>query len=113
MPDYATNLQVDSKNKWRGSDYSQGLVVWGGFSILPHCLKESAVRDEEGDERDEDAMEQADEEVLVVEQCPQLARKVELWKLQAKFIVYILERKMEKVKTLVNIVLNDWGFWQK
>lgn len=109
----ATDLQVDSKNKWRGSDDGQGLVVWGGFSVLPHCLKERSVRDEKGDERDEDAVEQADEEVLVVEQCPLLARQVELWKFQAQFVINILERKMkeEEVEGSVNRVLNDLFFF--
>ena len=36
-------------------------------------MKEGSVGDEEDDERDKDTVEQADEEVLVVEQRPQLS----------------------------------------
>lgn len=87
----STDLQVDSKNKGRGSDDSQGLVIRGGLSVLPHGLKEGSIRDEEDDEGDEDAMEQTDEEVLVVEQCPLLPGQVQLWEFQAKFVIYILK----------------------
>lgn len=87
----ATDLQVDSKNEWRGCDDSQGLVVGGGFSVLPHGLKEGSVRDEEDDERDEDAVEQADEKVLVVEHWPLLARQVELGEFQTQFVINILK----------------------
>lgn len=87
----ATDLQVDSKNEWRGSDDSQRLVVGGGFSVLPHGLKEGSIRDEEDDERDEDAVEQADEKVLVVEHWPLLARQVELGEFQTQFVINILK----------------------
>lgn len=89
----AANLQVDSKDEGRGGDHSQGLVIRGGFSVLPHGLKEGSIRDEEDDERDKDAVEQTDEEVLVVEQCPLLTGQVELWKFQAKFVIHILKEK--------------------
>lgn len=87
------DLQVDSKNQRRSSDDCEGLVVRGGFSILPHRLQERSVRDEEDDERDEDAMEQADEEVFVVEQCPLLAGQVQLGEFQAQFVVNVLVKK--------------------
>lgn len=70
----AAHLQVDDKNERRGGDDGEGLVVGGGLSVLPHGLQEGSVGDEEDDERDEDAVEQTDEEVLVVEQGPLLAR---------------------------------------
>lgn len=38
-------------------------------------------------------MEQADEEVLVVEQSPLLARHVELGEFQAQFVVNILQQE--------------------
>lgn len=87
----STDLQVDSKHEARGSDNSQGLVIRGGFSVLPHGLKEGSIRDEEDDEGDKDAMEQTDEEVLVVEQRPLLPGQVQLWEFQAKFVIYILK----------------------
>lgn len=68
-----TDLQVDGKNERWGGDDGQRLVVRGSFSVLSHGLKEGSVRDEEDDERDEDAVKQADEEVPVVEQRPLLA----------------------------------------
>lgn len=87
-----TNLQVDGERQRRGGDDGEGLVVRRGFSVLPHGLQEGAVRDEEDDERDEDAVEQADEEVPVVEQRPLLAGQVELRELQAQFVVNVLRR---------------------
>lgn len=57
---------------------------------MPHGLKECSVRDEEDDEGDEDAMEQADEEVLVIEQQPLLAGQVKLGEFHTQFVVYIL-----------------------
>lgn len=85
-----TNLQVDGKNQRRGGDNGKGLVVGGSFSILPHGLQEGTVRDEEDDERDEDAVEQTDEEVPVVKQRPLLAGQVELREFQAQFVINIL-----------------------
>ncbi len=73
-----SNLQVDSKNERRGRDDSEGLVVRGSFPVLPHGLKKGSVRDEEDDERDEDAVEQTNEEVPVVEERPLLAGQVQL-----------------------------------
>lgn len=92
----ATDLQVDSKYEGRGRDHSQGLVIRGGFSILAHCLKEGSIRDEEDDEGHKDAVEQTDEEVLEVEQRPLLARQVELWEFQAKFVIHILKEEEEE-----------------
>lgn len=86
----ATYLQVDGKNERGGSDDGKGLVIWGRFSILPHGLKEGSVGDEEDDERDEDAMEQADEEVLVIEQQPLLAGQVKLGEFHAQLVIHIL-----------------------
>lgn len=86
-----TNLQVDSENERGGGDDSEGLVVGRRFSILSHGLQEGPVRDEEDDERDEDAVEQADEEVLVVEHPPLLTRQVEPWELEAEFVINILQ----------------------
>ncbi|KAA8584634.1 hypothetical protein FQN60_008419, partial [Etheostoma spectabile] len=60
-----TDLQVDCENERRGGDDGKGLVVGGGFSVLPHGLKEGSVGDEEDDKRDKDAVEQADEEIPV------------------------------------------------
>lgn len=88
-----TNLQVDNEYERRGSNNSKGLVIGGGFSILPHGLQEGSIGDEEDDERDEDAVEQADEEILVIEKCPLLTRQVELREFQAEFVINILERK--------------------
>lgn len=92
--EHETNLQVHSKNERRRSDHSQGLVVGRGFSVLPHCLKEGSIRDEEDDQRDKDAVEQADEEVFIVEECPLLAGQVELGKFHAQFVVNVLRRKV-------------------
>ena len=62
-----TDLQVDGEDQWGGGDGGEGLVVRGRLPVLAHGLQEGPVRDEEDDERDEDAVEQADEEALVVE----------------------------------------------
>lgn len=91
-----TNLQVDNENERWGSDDGKGLVVGGGFSVLSHGLQEGSVRNEEDDERDKDAVEQADEEVLVVEQYPLLARQVEFGEFQAQFVVNVLQREEEE-----------------
>ncbi|KAF3848750.1 hypothetical protein F7725_015247 [Dissostichus mawsoni] len=68
-----STVDVDDKNERGGGDDGEGLVVGGGFSVLPHGLKEGSVGDEEDDERDKDTVEQADEEVLVVEKRSQLS----------------------------------------
>lgn len=86
-----TDLQVDSEDERWGSDDGKGLVVGGGFAVLPHGLQEGSVRNKEDDERDKDAVEQADEEVPVVEQCPLLARQVEFGEFQAQFVVDVLQ----------------------
>lgn len=71
------DLQIHDKNQGRGSNDSKGLIVWGGFSVLPHGLQEGSIRYEEDDEWDEDAVEQADEKVFVVKQRPLLTGNVE------------------------------------
>lgn len=93
-----TNLQVDNKHERRGSNNSKGLVIRGGFSILPHGLQEGSIGYEEDDEWDEDAVEQADEEILVIEKCPLLTRQVEPREFQAEFVINILERKRKEKK---------------
>lgn len=91
-----THLQVDGEDQGGGGDHGQGLVVGGGLPVLAHGLEEGPVRDEEDDEGHEDALEQADEEVLEVEQRPLLAWQVELGELQAQFVIHILEEEEEK-----------------
>lgn len=49
-------------------------------------------------------MEQADEEVFIVEECPLLAGQVELGKFHTQFVVNVLKRK---VGGLVNRILNS------
>lgn len=90
-----TNLQVHDKNQGRGGYNSKGLIVRGGFSVLPHGLQEGPIGDEEDDERHKDAMEQADEKVLVVEQRPLLAGKVKSGEFQAQSVVDVLQKEEE------------------
>lgn len=66
------HLQVDGEDQRGGGDDGEGLVVGRSLAVLPHGLQEGSVGNEEDDERDEDAVEEADEEVLVVEQQPLL-----------------------------------------
>ena len=89
----ATDLQVDGKNKGRGCDHGQGLVIRGGFAVLAHGLKEGSIRDEEDDEGDKDSVGQTDEEVPEVEQRPLLTRQVEVWEFQAKLVIHVLEEQ--------------------
>lgn len=59
---------------------------------MPHRLQECPIRNEEDNEGDEDAMEQADEEVLVVEQQPLLTRQIELGKFEAQSVIHVLRQ---------------------
>lgn len=94
----SANLQVDGKNERRGGDDGEGLVVRGGLSVLPHGLQEGSVGDEEDDERDEDTVKQADEEVLVVEQRSQLAGPIEFGEFQAQFVINVLQRRRRRTR---------------
>lgn len=67
-------LQVDYHDEGGRSDHGEGLVIGWRLSVLTHGLQERSVRDEEDDEGREDAVEEADEEVPVIEQRPLLAR---------------------------------------
>lgn len=96
----STHLQVDGEDQRRGGDHGEGLVVGRSLAILPHGLQEGSVWDEEDYERDKDAVEQTDEEVLVVEQRPLLPGDVEFGKLQAEFVVHVLPREEGALRLL-------------
>lgn len=90
-----THLQVDGEDQRGGSDDSERLEVRWSLAILPHGLQEGTVGDEEGDEWDKDAVEQADEEVLKVEQPPLLTWDVEFGELKAEFVINVLSGHQE------------------
>lgn len=71
-------LQVDGDDERGGGHHSEGLVIGRSLPVLSHRLPERTVRDEEDYEGGEDAVEQTDEEVPVVEQRSLLAGKIEL-----------------------------------
>lgn len=91
-----SDLQVDGEDERGGGDHGEGLVVGGRLPVLSHRLQKGSVRDEEDDERDEDAVEQTDEEVLVVEHRPLLAREVEFGEFQAQFVVHVLNETQKQ-----------------
>lgn len=89
-------LQVDYHDKGGRRDHSEGLVIRRRLSVLTHRLQERTIRDEEDDEGREDAVEEADEEVLVIKQRPLLTRKIQLWKAQTQFVVHILHTRHKR-----------------
>lgn len=87
------HLQVDGDDERWSGDHSKGLVIGRSLAVLSHGLQEGAVRDEEDHEGREDAVEQADEEVLVVEQRSLLPREIQLRETQTQFVVHILQEQ--------------------
>jgi len=94
----STDLQVDGDDERGGGHHGEGLVVRGRLPVLPHGLEEGAVGDEEDDEGHEDAVEQADEELLEVKQHPLLARQVKLWEFQTQLVVHVLQGGDSRLK---------------
>lgn len=105
-----SDLQVDGEDERGGGDHGEGLVVGGRLPVLSHRLQKGSVRDEEDDERDEDAVEQADEEVLVVEHRPLLAREVEFGEFQAQFVVHVLNETQKQCFVFILIFFIHFSY---
>lgn len=84
------DLNADGEEEARLREEGKGLVVGNVFPIIPHCVVQDGIRDEEEHQGAVAAVEGALEEGLLAEVQVELAGPVELWMLETPHVVDIL-----------------------
>lgn len=83
-------LDADGEEEARLCEEGKRLVICNIFPIIPHCVVQGGIRNEEEHQGAVAAVEGALEEGLLAEVQVELARDIELWILETPHVVDIL-----------------------